>query len=261
MLRDCFYLFKPLVAQCHTTDITIQILWFLITQQIQGGNGFHLEYKSSQFIREIRKNYSKTHIASSPPKKAQRCLFTKWISCLTENPLRNNASAAASAASAADGSCGQKWTKKRAPIRPLSHYFLQLGRNGLGKRTFATLTKPHEMIPIVRSNVSDVLIEEPLHERHVVDFLRYTEWGSLFSNKLSTYLRIFYHLSSNISSTYSKYHPHMFHMFYIYTYFLSVSFPHMYQICSLNLDDYVFFQFVCVTTCLSHICPKIHILH
>lgn len=105
-LMTVFILFNPLVAQCYTMDITIQTLWFLITQQIQGGNGLSKIWK---FIVHTwnAKNHSKTHIASCPPKKAQGCLFTKWISCLTENPRRNNASAAASAASAADGSCGQ----------------------------------------------------------------------------------------------------------------------------------------------------------
>ena len=127
--------------------------------------------------------------------------------------------------------------KKKTPIRPLCHYdyVLQWGRVGLRKQTFATVTKPHGMTPIFRSNVSGVLIEEPLHERHVVDFLRYTEWGSgtgvylragLFSSKLSTYLRIFCH----ISSTHSKYCPPLLHIFitiYILLTFLSVIFPHV----------------------------------
>ena len=99
-LVTVFMLFNPLVAQFYTMDITMQTLWFLITQQIQGGEWIIQNMK-------VHSSHSKTHIASSPPKKAQGCLFTKWISCLTENPRRNNASAAASTASAADGSCGQ----------------------------------------------------------------------------------------------------------------------------------------------------------
>lgn len=148
-----------------------------------------------------------------------------------------------------------------APIRPLCHYFLQLGRNGLRKQTFATVPKPHGMIPIFRSNVSDVLIEEPLHERHVVDFLRNTEWGS---GTVSIYAQICFPVNCQHSCAYFAIYyifQHIFHMFqilstcstcstcfilYILT-CLSVNVPHMYQICSLNLDHYVFFQFVYVT--------------
>ena len=116
--------------------------------------------------------------------------------------------------------------------------------------------------------MSDVLIEEPLHERHVVDFLRNTEWGS---GTVSIYAQICFPVNcQHICAYFAIYLPtylphipnfiHMFHMFILYILTcLSVNFPHMYQICSLNLDDYVFFQFVYVTTCLSHSCPTKHI--
>lgn len=117
--------------------------------------------------------------------------------------------------------------QKMTPIRPLYHYFLQLGRNGLRKHTFATVPKPHGMIPIFRSNVSDVLIEEPMHERHVVDFLRNTEWGS---GTVSIYAQICFPVNcQHICAYFATYLPtylahipnfiHMFHMFYtIFTY-------------------------------------------
>lgn len=116
--------------------------------------------------------------------------------------------------------------QKMTPIRPLCHYFLQLGRNGLRKQTFATLTKPHGMIPIFpikcvwcphwRATARKTRSWFPQKHRMGLRYGVYLR-TDLFSSKLSTYLRIFCHISSNISSTYSKFYPHVPHvLYYIY---------------------------------------------
>ena len=117
-------------------------------------------------------------------------------------------------------------SKKWLQLGHCGHYFLQLGRNGLRKQTFATLTKPHGMIPIFpikcvwcphwRATARKTRSWFPQKHRMGLRYGVYLR-TDLFSSKLSTYLRIFCHISSNISSTYSKFYPHVPHvLYYIY---------------------------------------------